>query len=150
MTWAKAARSSRVGTALGTLATFVFLCVPLLSSQEPTPQTGTTTSPAQTGTSAPSVQMVRPGEPGGTAAPATITLADILRAVDGPLAAVRGERPESIRYEGSARALADVWFAVRTSMRSVIEHVTLEDLVNGPLPRQVTDLSANPDAWVSG
>jgi hypothetical protein len=43
-----------------------------------------------------------------------------------------------------------VWFAVRTSMRSVIEHVTLEDLVNGPLPAQVTDLSDNPDAWVSG
>ena len=81
---------------------------------------------------------------------ASITLADILRAVDGPLAAVRGERPESIRYEGSARALADVWFAVRTSMRSVIEHVTLEDLVDGPLPAEVTDLSDNPDAWVSG
>jgi len=81
---------------------------------------------------------------------ATITLADILRAVDGPLAAVRGERPESIRYAGSARPLAEVWFALRTSMRNVIEHVTLEDLVHGPLPAHVTELVENPDAWVSG
>jgi Rrf2 family protein len=85
------------------------------------------------------------------ARPATsITLADILRAVDGPLAAVRGERPESVRYEGSAQLLAEVWFALRTSMRSVIEHVTLDDLVNGPLPAHVLELIDNPDAWVSG
>src|SRR6201993_2723104 len=85
------------------------------------------------------------------ARPATaITLADILRAVDGPLAAVRGERPESVRYAGSARPLVEVWFALRTSMRSVIEHVTLEDLVHGPLPARVTELVDNPDAWVSG
>jgi Rrf2 family protein len=81
---------------------------------------------------------------------ATITLADILRAVDGPLAAVRGERPESVHYQGSAQPLAEVWFAVRTSMRSVLEHVTLQDLVFGPLPPHVTELVENPDAWVSG
>jgi outer membrane protein TolC len=77
MNWAKSARSSKVSV-LGTLATFVFLCVPLLNAQEPTPQTGTTAPPAQTGTSAPSVQMIRPSGPGGAAAPATITLADAL------------------------------------------------------------------------
>jgi Rrf2 family protein len=81
---------------------------------------------------------------------ATITLADILRAIDGPLAAVRGERPESVHYAGSAQALADVWFALRTSMRNVVEHVTLEDLVHGPLPPSVTDLTGNAEAWASG
>jgi Rrf2 family protein len=79
-----------------------------------------------------------------------VTLADILRAVDGPLAAVRGERPESVRYDGSAAPLADVWFALRTSMRNVIEHVTLEDLVVGPLPAHVTELTGNPESWLSG
>jgi Rrf2 family protein len=79
-----------------------------------------------------------------------ISLADILRAVDGPLAAVRGERPESVHYDGSAEPLADVWLALRVSLRHVIEHVSLEQLVNGPLPPNVTDLVDNPDAWVSG
>jgi Rrf2 family protein len=83
-------------------------------------------------------------------AASAITLADILRAVDGPLAAVRGERPESVRYQGSARLLSEVWFALRTSMRNVIEHVTLDELVNGPLPAYITELIDNPDAWVSG
>jgi Rrf2 family protein len=80
----------------------------------------------------------------------SITLADILRAVDGPLAAVRGERPESVRYDGPAQPLTDVWFALRTSMRNVIEHVTLDDLVHGPLPVNVTALTDNPEAWLSG
>jgi Rrf2 family protein len=83
-------------------------------------------------------------------APADISVADILRAVDGPLAAVRGERPELVHYEGSAEPLADVWLALRVSMRRVIEHVSLEELINGPLPTNVTDLTENPDAWVSG
>jgi Rrf2 family protein len=80
----------------------------------------------------------------------TISLADIMRAVDGPLAAVRGERPESVHYEGPAEPLADVWLALRVSMRHVLERVSLEDLVNGPLPPDVTELIDNPDAWVSG
>jgi Rrf2 family protein len=79
-----------------------------------------------------------------------ISLADVLRAVDGPLAAVRGERPESVQYDGSARALSDVWLALRVSMRHVLEYVSLHDLVNGPLPANVTELVDNPDAWVSG
>jgi Rrf2 family protein len=82
--------------------------------------------------------------------PEEISLADILRAVDGPLAAVRGERPESVRYDGSAEPLAEVWLALRVSMRHVVEEVTLEDLVNGPLPPHVAKLIDNPDAWLSG
>jgi Rrf2 family protein len=82
--------------------------------------------------------------------PSAISLADILRAIDGPLAAVRGERPESVHYEGSAEPLADVWLALRVSMRHVVEAVTLEDLVVGPLPAHVAELVDNPDAWVSG
>jgi Rrf2 family protein len=82
--------------------------------------------------------------------PAAISLADILRAVDGPLAAVRGERPESVHYDGSAAPLADVWLALRVSMRHVVEEVTLEDLVHGPLPTHIAQLVDNPDAWVSG
>jgi Rrf2 family protein len=81
---------------------------------------------------------------------AAISLADILRAIDGPLAAVRGEPPESVRYEGPARPLAEVWLAVRVSMRQVLEKVSLADLVDGPLPDHVAGLVDNPEAWVSG
>jgi Rrf2 family protein len=79
-----------------------------------------------------------------------ISIADILRAIDGPLAAVRGERPESVHYAGSAQPLVEVWLALRVSMRAVIEHVTLADLVHGPLPANVTALIDDPDAWISG
>ncbi len=81
---------------------------------------------------------------------AAISLADILRAIDGPLAAVRGEPPESVRYDGSAALLAEVWLAVRVSMRQVLEEVSLADLVHGPLPDHVVELVDNPEAWVSG
>jgi Rrf2 family protein len=79
-----------------------------------------------------------------------ISIADILRAIDGPLAAVRGERPESVHYAGSAEPLSEVWLALRVSMRAVIEHVSLADVVHGPLPANVTALIDDPDAWVSG
>lgn len=82
--------------------------------------------------------------------PAAISLADILRAVDGPLAAVRGDPPESVHYEGSAQPLAEVWLALRVSMRHVVEEVTLADLVTGPLPVHVAELIDNPEAWTSG
>jgi Rrf2 family protein len=78
-----------------------------------------------------------------------ITLADIIRAVDGPLANVRGARPESVRYAGSASHLVEVWIAVRVSLRSVLERVTLADLVAGVLPADVKELTADADAWVS-
>ncbi|HVA75099.1 MAG TPA: Rrf2 family transcriptional regulator [Acidimicrobiales bacterium] len=82
--------------------------------------------------------------------PAEITVADVLRAVDGPLAAVRGQPTEDIDYPGVAGPLKDVWLALRASMRRVIEHVTLEDIVEGPLPGCVTELNADPAAWTSG
>lgn len=77
---------------------------------------------------------------------AEITLADIIRAVDGPLANVRGQRPETIDYEGAAARLSDVWIAVRASLRVVLEQVTLADLVDGPLPPAVLVLVTDPEA----
>lgn len=77
---------------------------------------------------------------------AEITVADIIRATDGPLASVRGERPEAVSYGGSARDLADVWLALRTSLRAVLEHVTLADLAAGRLPPEVAALARDPDA----
>jgi Rrf2 family protein len=78
-----------------------------------------------------------------------ITLADIIRAVDGPLANVRGARPESVTYAGSASGLGEVWIAVRVALRSVLEQVTLADLVAGVLPAPVKELTTDADAWVS-
>ena len=71
----------------------------------------------------------------------------MIRAVDGPLANVRGVRSEQIEYQGSAEKLLDVWVAVRASLRSVLENVTLADLANGELPENVRALAADPDAW---
>jgi Rrf2 family protein len=76
-----------------------------------------------------------------------ISLADVIRAVDGPLANVRGVRSEQISYAGSAVPLRDVWVAVRASLRSVLENVTLADLASGELPEPVRTLAADPDAW---
>jgi Rrf2 family protein len=66
-----------------------------------------------------------------------ITLAEIMRALEGPLAGIRGARPESIVYEGGATSVLDVWLAVRVSMRSVLEEVSLQDLVDGTLPEHI-------------
>ena len=78
---------------------------------------------------------------------AEVTLADVIRAVDGPLANVRGVRSERVTYEGSAAPLRDVWIAVRASLRGVLERVTLADLASGELPESVRVLAADPDAW---
>ncbi len=78
---------------------------------------------------------------------AEITLAEVIRAVDGPLANVRGVRPEGIEYSGSAEPLRDVWIAVRATLRSVLEHVTLADVASGDLPDSVRELVADPEAW---
>lgn len=78
---------------------------------------------------------------------ATITVADVIRAVDGPLAEVRGLRPEAAHYEGAAALLGHVWIAVRASLRQVLEHVTIDDIATGHLPAAVTDLADDPDAW---
>ena len=76
-----------------------------------------------------------------------ISLADVIRAVDGPLANVRGVRSEHLSYQGSAEGLRDVWVAVRASLRGVLEQVTLADVASGELPAHVRELAADPDAW---
>jgi Rrf2 family protein len=76
-----------------------------------------------------------------------VSLADVIRAVDGPLANVRGVRSEQVAYAGSAEPLRDVWIAVRASLRGVLERVTLADLARGELPEHVRALAADPDAW---
>jgi len=76
-----------------------------------------------------------------------ITVADVIRAVDGPLAAVRGERPEALGYEGVAVPLQTVWIALRAGVRSVLEAITVADLVAGRIPRRVAALAEKPDAW---
>jgi Rrf2 family protein len=78
---------------------------------------------------------------------AEISLAQVIRAVDGPIANVRGMRPEDVSYTGTATQLRDVWIAVRASLRSVLERVTLADLASGDLPASVEELVADPDAW---
>ena len=81
-------------------------------------------------------------------APSAISLAEIIRATDGPLAEVRGERPEHTAYTGSAEHLQVVWIAVRASLRSVLERTSLADVASGKLPAHVRKLAADPDAWV--
>lgn len=76
-----------------------------------------------------------------------ISLAAIMRAVDGPLANVRGQRPEMLDYEGAAKRLSEIWIAVRANLRKVLEEVTLADLVDGPLPDDILQLALDPDAW---
>ncbi|MDX6628994.1 MAG: hypothetical protein QOH00_1240 [Gaiellales bacterium] len=78
-----------------------------------------------------------------------ITLAEVMRALEGPLANVRGHRPETLAYEGSASALVELWIAVRASLRTVLETTTVADLARGELPPQVKALTADPEAWSS-
>ena len=79
---------------------------------------------------------------------ADVTLADVIRAIDGPLAGVSGTRPESLSFEGTAEPMRDVWIAVRAALRGVLERVTLADVVAGELPAHVRALVADEDAWV--
>ena len=78
-----------------------------------------------------------------------ISVADIIRAVEGPLASVRGQRPEDIAYVGPAEPLSSVWIAVRASLRAVAEQVTLADIARGALPEHVKALASEPEAWVT-
>lgn len=77
-----------------------------------------------------------------------VSLAEIIRVVEGPLANVRGEGPESVEYTGAARPLREVWIAVRASLRAVLESVTLADLARGELPSSIHLLTRDPEAWV--
>ncbi len=76
-----------------------------------------------------------------------ITVADVLRAVEGPLAAVQGIRPNELAYGGAAAALPEVWVALRASLRDVLEHVTIADIARGRIPSVVKDRSRPKDAW---
>jgi Rrf2 family protein len=76
-----------------------------------------------------------------------VSLADVIRAVDGPLANVRGVRADQLEYDGSAESLRDVWIAVRASLRGVLEQVSLAEVARGELPDHVRELAADPDAW---
>ena len=76
-----------------------------------------------------------------------VTVADIIRAVDGPLVSVRGERPPDLAYSGAAEPLLPLWIGLRASVRSVLEGVSLADLAEGRLPAKVSRLAAGPQAW---
>ena len=78
--------------------------------------------------------------------PESVTVADVIRYVEGPLADVRGEPPEEVEYTGAATALQDVWIATRATLRSVLETVTIADIAGGHLPDLVQRLAGDPDA----
>lgn len=76
-----------------------------------------------------------------------ITVADVIRAVEGPLADVRGERPEALSYRDDLEPLQRMWIAVRANLRAVLEHTTLADLAAGHLDPEVDALAATDEAW---
>jgi Rrf2 family protein len=76
-----------------------------------------------------------------------VSLADIVRAVEGPLATVRGQGPESLTYKGEAEPLQKVWIALRANIREVMEDTSLADVVGGKLPSEVRELSEPAEAW---
>jgi Rrf2 family protein len=80
--------------------------------------------------------------------PDEIALADVIRAVEGPIANVRGLRPEQVEYGGAAQPLREVWIAVRANLRAVLETVTLADLARGRLPAEVARIANDPEAWL--
>jgi Rrf2 family protein len=82
-----------------------------------------------------------------TRPPGETAIGEVLRAVDGPLAEVRGRRPEETAYTGTAEHLQQLWVAVRAAVRSVLDEVTLDDVVRGRLPSHVRRLITAPDAW---
>jgi Rrf2 family protein len=94
----------------------------------------------------------RRGTEGGYALarpPSEIALADVIRALDGPLASVGGTPPETLDYVGSAGALREVWVATRAALRGILENTTLADVVLNQLPREVMTRVTDPAAWVS-
>jgi Rrf2 family protein len=78
-----------------------------------------------------------------------LNLAQVIRAVEGPLVGVRGQRPEEIVYQGSAESLQQVWIALRANLRKVLEHVTVADVAAGKLPKQVMTLTREEEAWTT-
>ena len=80
--------------------------------------------------------------------PEEVTVADVIRAVEGPLANIHEHAPEELHYEGSAERLRDVWVAVRAGLRSVLENVTLSELAAGDLPWRIDAIINDPEAWI--
>lgn len=78
-----------------------------------------------------------------------IAVADVIRAVEGPLASVRGAPPEESVYHGASEALPRVWIAVRANLRKVVENVTVADIASGKLPKAIDKLAEDPEAWVT-
>jgi Rrf2 family protein len=78
-----------------------------------------------------------------------LVLATVIRAVEGPLVGVRGQRPEEVSYAGSAQSLQQVWLALRANLRKVLEHVTVADVAAGKLPRQIVALTRQEEAWLT-
>jgi Rrf2 family protein len=76
-----------------------------------------------------------------------VNLADIIRAVEGPLVGVRGQRPEEVEYAGSSESLKQVWIALRANLRNVLENVTVADVAEGKLPKDVLALTRAEEAW---
>jgi Rrf2 family protein len=81
--------------------------------------------------------------------PEEITIADVIRAVEGPLASVRGESPEDLGYSGSAEPLLKLWVAVRANLREVLESVTIADVAAGDLPGLIDEITSDPEAWAA-
>lgn len=82
-------------------------------------------------------------------APDAVNLAEVIRAVEGPLVGVRGLRPEELSYEGSAESLQQVWLALRANLRKVLEHVTIADIASGELPPEIIALTEQEEAWTT-
>ena len=82
-------------------------------------------------------------------AASSISLADVVRAVDGPMLDVRGDRAEDVVYPGPAKRIQDVWIAVRAALREILEGTTVDDLVRGKMPKPVRRLTEDPAAWTS-
>ena len=80
-----------------------------------------------------------------TREPSQISVADVMRAVDGPLADVHGNRPENLEYGGGAEPLATVWLALRSSIRSVLQEVSLADLVEDEIPESIVMMASSSD-----
>ncbi|MEV0982204.1 MULTISPECIES: Rrf2 family transcriptional regulator [unclassified Streptomyces] len=76
-----------------------------------------------------------------------VTVADVIRAVDGPIVSVRGERPTGLTYTGSAQPLLPLWIALRANVRRILEGVTVADIAADALPEPVRQLAAEPAAW---
>lgn len=79
--------------------------------------------------------------------PASVSVADVIRAVDGPLVSVYGLRPEAVSYNDSAKTLQHVWIAARSSLREVFEHVSIQALAEQRLPDRVEALTRDDEAW---